>query len=524
MIEIFTLNELLDCIDNSGCINHSITIRGAHIRELKGINRIKGDLFLFDTEIQDLGDIEIIEGNLSFWNKSNEVRLETLGKIKKVTGDVYLRFCTLKSLGKLESVGRTLNLRDTDIFDLSNITTIGKDLFLPMSLKASIDISHISVKGNVKYWNNSKNISPRPLVFEKLVDSDIEIPHWKFKYIISHDEIQFAEDSIQSFFNYFRKSFLHGIYIDVKGETNYLFSLLLEFRDTLNPIKDLNLIKSYFKKLSDCYPVLRHYTTRWIIPILEKNKDYDYLISLLLDDRNDYPLSLLEYFFILNYQSDIIIDSSLIWKLVPNSSLTSFGLQNTEDVKKSFDLRIRNGDSQIIQNFKIYTKRWKKFHDIKYDKKTVKELSIITSFFEREIRESENDLRSNRGLPKIGEGWISETELYYHIKNEFPGLIILHHGKPSWLGRQHLDIYIQDHNIGIEYMGSQHYQSIDFFGGEESLYKTIERDKLKREKCVNNSCTLLIVKENYALNEVISCIHRLVSMPSHFAECIEFPS
>ena len=524
MVELFTLNELLNCIDNSGCINHSITIRGAQIRELKGINKIKGDLFLFDTEIQDLGDLEIIEGNLSFWNKSHEVRLESLCNIKKVTGDVYLRFSTIGSLGQLESVGRSLNLRDTNIFDLSNIKTIGKDLFLPMSIKNISDISHINIKGNIKYWNKSKIVSPRPLVFQKLVDSEVEIPHWNFRYITSHEEIKFADESIQLFYNYFRSSFLHDIYIDVKGESNYLFSLLLEFRDTLNPIKDLNLIKSYFKKLSDCYPVLRHYTTRWIIPILEKNKDYDYLISLLLDDRNDYPLSLLEYFFILNYQSDIIIDSSLIWKLVPNSSLTSFGLQNLEDVKKSFDLRIRNSDSQIIQNFKIYTKRWKKFHDIKYDNKTVKELSIITSFFEREIRESENDLRSNRGLPKIGEGWISETELYYHIKNEFPDLIILHHGKPSWLGRQHLDIYIQDYNIGIEYMGSQHYQSIDFFGGEESLYKTIERDKLKREKCMNNSCTLLIVKENYALNEVISCIHRLVSMPSHFAECIEFPN
>ena len=250
----------------------------------------------------------------------------------------------------------------------------------------------------------------------------------------------------------------------------------------------------------------------------------DYLITLLLDDRNDYPLSLLQYFFILNYKINNKLDSAYIWKLVPNSSLTTFGLQNIEDVKKCFDLRICNCNSEIIQNFRIYVKRWKRFNNISYEKKTGKEVSIITSFFEREIRESENDLRSNRGLPKIGEGWISETELYYHIKNEFPDLIILHHGKPNWIGLQHLDIYIQDYNIGIEYMGSQHYQSIDFFGGEESLYKTIERDKLKREKCINNNCTLLIVKENYALNEVISCIQRLVSMPIHFAECIEFPN
>jgi hypothetical protein len=99
------------------------------------------------------------------------------------------------------------------------------------------------------------------------------------------------------------------------------------------------------------------------------------------------------------------------------------------------------------------------------------------------------------------------------------------YSKPKWIGRQHLDIYIEEVNIGIEYMGSQHYESIDFFGGEESLKKTIERDRVKKEKCLQNNCILIVVKEDYILSELIDFIKNSSSSSSRNLDSlyVEFP-
>ncbi len=127
------------------------------------------------------------------------------------------------------------------------------------------------------------------------------------------------------------------------------------------------------------------------------------------------------------------------------------------------------------------------------------------SFFD-----TENEIREILNLPKIGEGWISETNLYYEIKNSFPGIAIVHHGKPTWLGRQHLDIYIPRYNIGIEYQGDQHFKSIDFFGGVESFDRNKIRDKEKKSKCNENNCKLIYVLPNYLISDIIGEISEII--------------
>jgi len=116
-------------------------------------------------------------------------------------------------------------------------------------------------------------------------------------------------------------------------------------------------------------------------------------------------------------------------------------------------------------------------------------IEIVRTLFAK----AENIVRDRFNIPKIGEGWISETELYYKLKEHFKTLEVIHTGKPKWLGNQHLDIYFPDFNIGIEYQGAQHYKSIDFFGGEKSFEKIKKLDEKKRAKCANNNCTLIYV-------------------------------
>ena len=109
------------------------------------------------------------------------------------------------------------------------------------------------------------------------------------------------------------------------------------------------------------------------------------------------------------------------------------------------------------------------------------------------IRNIENEIREERELPKIGEGWISETLLYYKIKKALNDYIVVHHGKPKWLGLQHFDIFIPELNIAIEYQGTQHQRPIEYFGGETAFQKGLERDERKKQLCEENNCTLYYV-------------------------------
>lgn len=117
-----------------------------------------------------------------------------------------------------------------------------------------------------------------------------------------------------------------------------------------------------------------------------------------------------------------------------------------------------------------------------------------------------NFLRDRFGLPPIGEGWVSETKLFYQLSLSFSDNVLVQHGKPKWLGRQHFDIYFPLLNIAVEYQGKQHFESVEYFGGEEALKNNIQRDNLKRKKCIDNDCELIYVFKGYNLEDVINNI------------------
>jgi hypothetical protein len=126
----------------------------------------------------------------------------------------------------------------------------------------------------------------------------------------------------------------------------------------------------------------------------------------------------------------------------------------------------------------------------------------------------ENEFRELKGLPRIGEGWISETELYYKIKETFNDFEVVHHGKPEWLGRQHVDIYFPKHVLGIEYQGAQHDKPIEFFGGEEAFKKNQIRDERKRKLFKENNATLIEVRPDYDFEEVKKQILKILNKNS----------
>ena len=69
--------------------------------------------------------------------------------------------------------------------------------------------------------------------------------------------------------------------------------------------------------------------------------------------------------------------------------------------------------------------------------------------------------------------------------------------RPAFLksdkGSMSYDVYICGLKIAIEYQGKQHFEPVDFFGGEVSHEKQVERDRLKRQLSADNGVRLIYV-------------------------------
>jgi len=128
--------------------------------------------------------------------------------------------------------------------------------------------------------------------------------------------------------------------------------------------------------------------------------------------------------------------------------------------------------------------------------------AAIVTFCKEIVREAENAARVAAGVPKIGEGWISEVELYYALKEAFSDIEVVHHARPDWLGRQHLDVFFPSLHVAIEYQGAQHDRPVEWFGGIKSFEKIQQLDARKLRLCQSHGVTLIYVRPGYTLEDI----------------------
>jgi len=97
------------------------------------------------------------------------------------------------------------------------------------------------------------------------------------------------------------------------------------------------------------------------------------------------------------------------------------------------------------------------------------------------------------GCPKCNHfGGKQENNLYEQLLDIFnQETIIQKYKEKSILGKQEIDIFFPDYNIGIEYQGAQHFIPVEIMGGEKELEKQIQRDIKKYEITKENNIKLL---------------------------------
>jgi len=81
--------------------------------------------------------------------------------------------------------------------------------------------------------------------------------------------------------------------------------------------------------------------------------------------------------------------------------------------------------------------------------------------------------------------WVTEELVYKLCKKTFKENRVIYQHRPFFLrgetgGQMSYDIFITGLNIAVEYQGKQHFEPVEFFGGEMAYQKTLERDKLKK--------------------------------------------
>ena len=96
---------------------------------------------------------------------------------------------------------------------------------------------------------------------------------------------------------------------------------------------------------------------------------------------------------------------------------------------------------------------------------------------------------------RVQSKWSSEYSLYVLIRRYVPDA--LYQYRCDWLGQQSFDIYIPSQKIAVEYQGKQHFESVSFFGGEESMEDNLSRDRRKKHLAEEND--IAIFYWDYAL-------------------------
>jgi hypothetical protein len=536
-INIFTKSDL-DKIANTNEINCDIVVRGEHLKSLGNITKINGFIGLSDTSLKSLGKLKEITGD--FWTSFHTVfsPLKSLGNLEKIGGDASFRYSNISCLGNLKFVGGKLSLRDTPIESLGNLEYVGGDLYLPRRLKNLVSLENIHVTGRVQFWKDNKNKKDiADKLNLKLTKSSIKVPYWQHEYIFSIDVLNRCSNKQRNFYRQFKESFTSGIYLDIEGNDNYAFTLFYNFIRDYYIHKDIVLLTKQFEELEKNYPKTANYTSLSIIEEFEKKGEFE--TAWVFTQKREF----ISVQTIWKYQQKIgkkLLDGNLIVKLGGYSHLTDFGQKNIEAIKPFSEKYLslfetennidffeiffdkenfykETGDGYSPEYYhKFYLSELEFLHyksiddrqNTIYDKTTIKHVveKAVLNQLRLILKKAEDIYREEIGMPKIGEGWISETELYYKIKDRFTTFEVIHHASPEWLGRQHLDIYFPQLNIGIEYQGLQHYEPVDFFGGAEAFEKNKERDERKRKLCLENNCHLIYVNANYDFEIIIENI------------------
>ena len=185
---------------------------------------------------------------------------------------------------------------------------------------------------------------------------------------------------------------------------------------------------------------------------------------------------------------------------------------NKNKIEKNFT--VENNFFLIAKSIKTYAEKKKStlnlYNHIKYTFfrkpiKNIADIDNISLLLISEYRSHKFDNFPFFTYTQIPSKWKSEylvkelCEKLYGIND------VIYQYRPFYLatskGQLSYDIYLSKEKIAIEYQGKQHFQPINYFGGEESFLKQKQRDELKRKLSEINHIQLIYINYTDPLTE-----------------------
>lgn len=322
------------------------------------------------------------------------------------------------------------------------------------------------------------------------------------------------------FYRRWKNAWARGEALDIEGYTGYV---------RCYAINDISYDQSVEDRLNELLHLSDNYGMdifyEWIYGCYIHLKQYDKALEIL---QSQLQLGLRQETLVSNIWSlklvtdDQINGRELLSMYGPQ--VTKFGRQHLDKIADYLNLMLTTYETEhninLIEEWSKNSHSWRNPRDpesspISY---SYRDNSATQSFIKEITRLAENVVREEGNLPHVGEGWLSETELYNHIRVALPDFEVKQHFSPTWLGRQHLDIFVPALNIALEYQGIQHDEPIAYFGGQEAFEKNQERDRRKKRLCTKHGVHIVFVRPGYDLPEVLAEIQEHAPHEINFEE------
>lgn len=105
---------------------------------------------------------------------------------------------------------------------------------------------------------------------------------------------------------------------------------------------------------------------------------------------------------------------------------------------------------------------------------------------------------------KIIEKWLNKNNIQYNHQKIFQDC---KHIRPL-----PFDFYLLNYNICIEYQGKQHYEPIEYFGGQKPFENQVLRDNIKKQYCKEHNIILFTIPYFSNVYEELEKLHNIIIM------------
>jgi hypothetical protein len=165
---------------------------------------------------------------------------------------------------------------------------------------------------------------------------------------------------------------------------------------------------------------------------------------------------------------------------------------------------------EFVEKVILVHGEWYDYSKVVYiDSKT--KVCIIHKKCGKEFWQTPSDHLSGRGCPYCNTSKLENNVNKILGKNgvnftqKYRGL--------SWLRNKlplELDFYLPEYNIGIECQGEQHFKSVEYWGGDETLKNIQERDSLKKILCEEHGVKLFYINHDDNVEEKMNEILKII--------------